>query len=100
MSDENNHEVKVIITVKGGRAAVGIQQTDCDPVFFTKEETTLPDVLAAVPGFVVEAGQKWGVSRRNPKADLPAPPALAATLAKPVQTAAATAKPKVQTPMF
>jgi len=97
----NHQETKVIITFKGDRAAVGIQQTDCDPVFFTKEGT-LDDVLAAVPGFVVEAGQKWGVSRRNPKADLPAPPppALAATLAKPVQTAAATAKPKVQTPMF
>jgi len=98
MSNETEpKEVKVILTFKGNRASVGIQQTDCDPVFF-KKEGALGDVLAAIPDFVVTAGQKWGTSPRYPKAELPTPPPAATTVRRPA--AAAAAKPTAQTPMF
>ena len=60
-------ELKVVIYLKDGRALVGIQGQGTDPVL-----ETLPDVsgleaaLAAVPGVVARARERWATSPRCP----------------------------------
>lgn len=96
MEDENK-QVKVIITFSQDRASVGIVQTDCDPVFFMKQGTQ-DEILDALPEYIAAAKEKWQTAQRYPKAQLPEPPpAPVVTTPRP---AAAPEKPKLQTPMF
>jgi hypothetical protein len=87
-------ETKIVITHKDNRANIGIQQTNCDPVFFMAEGD-IPSSLGCIPGFLEEARRKWQTSPRNPEADLPAPaPPPTPTASRPA--AKATAKPDNQ----
>ncbi len=72
-------ETRIVIAHKGNGATIGVQRTNCDPLFFTAEGE-LATVLNAVPGFVEEAGRRWQTNPRYPKAELPAPPPPAATV--------------------
>ena len=67
-----NGELKLVIKLKGGKASVGIQAPECDPVFF-KLEGDLGAVLAGVPGFVEEARRRWEASKLNPECESPLP---------------------------
>jgi len=68
MSDE----MKVVVSLKGDKASVGVQAPECDPVFFALEGT-LETTLEAVPGFVEEAKTRWENSKLNPKCETPLP---------------------------
>lgn len=72
-------ELKVVITIKGSRAIVGIQAPDCDPVL-SVFEGDLPTVLEQVPALVQEARQQWEANKRYPKADIPTPPPAPVTV--------------------
>ena len=63
-------EMKVVLTLKGNRAIVGIQSPDCDPVF-TLLEGDLAAVLSQVPALVEAANAKWDASPKYPNANLP-----------------------------
>jgi len=98
MSDE----LKIVISLKGDKASVGVKSPECDPVFFSSEGT-LKTVLKAVPGFVEEAKTRWETSKLNPRCETPLPsqekPATTtsrvATVSRPK-----TAAPKTQPSMF
>ena len=90
-------EVKIIVTFKEDKALVGIQQTDCDPVF-SHVHGDLLAVLCLLPDYLADAQSKWANSPRYPKAELPAPPPAPAVTT--VRPAAAAEKSKIQTPMF
>lgn len=77
-------ELKIVIILKDTRAMIGVQSPDCDPVYETMDGD-LSAVLTRVPQTVEIARSKWVTSKRNPKADLPAPPKPAE---KPATTAA------------
>lgn len=66
-------ELKVVILLKSGRAMVGIQSPDCDPVFSTFEGD-LDAALSQVPALVESAKAQWDAHPRYPKANLPEPP--------------------------
>ena len=66
-------ELKVVILFKSGRAMVGIQSPNCDPVFSTFEGD-LDAALSQVPALVESANAQWNAHPRNPKANLPEPP--------------------------
>jgi hypothetical protein len=94
--DKPATELKVVIILKAGRAMLGVQSPDCDPVYKTMEGD-LAAVLQVVPTLVAEAKQKWTAAPRYPKADLPkpvAPPAPATPAAGKTAAKAATAQPK------
>lgn len=97
MSDEI--ETKIVITHRGNRASIGIQRTNCDPVFFTTEGG-ISNSLSRIPEFLSEAERKWQTNPRNPKAELPEPPTPVPATAN--QTVKTTAKPvnKPQEAMF
>ena len=67
-------DLKVVIHLWGDRALVGIQQKDCDPVVEPVQAATLQEVLAAVPGLVARARERWATSPRNPAYQGPPPP--------------------------
>jgi len=68
MSDE----LKVVISLKGDKASVGVQAPECDPVF-SSLEGDLKAVLKAVPKLVEEAKTRWETSKLNPKCQSPLP---------------------------
>jgi hypothetical protein len=69
---EQNGELKLVISLKGGKAQVGVQAPECDPVFFGLEGD-LGAVLAGVPGFVEEAKRRWETSKLYPECESPLP---------------------------
>lgn len=72
MSDEQKDELKVVISLKGDRASVGIQAPECDPAFFGLAGN-LQATLKAVPKFVEEAKTRWETSKLYPKCETPLP---------------------------
>src|SRR3989304_4749145 len=67
-------ELKVVIQMKGDRALVGVQGTNTDPVVEALPATSLNDVLAAVPGILVRARERWTTSPKNPAYQRPPEP--------------------------
>jgi hypothetical protein len=80
MSNESGTpvETKIIITHKAGKAMIGIQQTNCDPVLFTLAGN-MATAITQLPEFIVEAERQWQTNPRYPKAQLPDPPPAPAT---------------------
>ena len=74
-----SEEIKVVIALKDGSGAVGVQTPDCDP-FFLLVEGELAAVLGRVPEALETARAQWAQSPKYPKANLPEhpPPAPAA----------------------
>ena len=68
-----SEEVKIVITLKGHAASIGVQKPDCDP-FFSRVEGDLPAVLKSVPGLVEEAQRIWDSNPRYPKCETPLTP--------------------------
>jgi len=66
MSTDGKDELKVVISLKGDKASVGIQSPECDPAFFGLEGD-LQAVLEAVPRFVEEAKTRWQESKLYPE---------------------------------
>lgn len=91
-------EVKIVITLKGNTASVGIQKPDCDP-FFSRVEGDLPAVLESVPGLLEEAQRSWDANPRYPKCETALPsqaqPAAATSRASTTPRQRATAHPQM-----
>ena len=68
-----SEEVKIVITLKGHTASIGVQKPGCDPTF-SKVEGDLPAVLESVPGLVEEAQRSWNANPRYPKCETPLTP--------------------------
>lgn len=56
---------KLVLEEHDGSVLVGVLQDGCDPIIKTKEGS-IEEVLPAVPGFLIEAQEKWAVSPKNP----------------------------------
>ncbi len=90
-----SNDLKVVIILHGNRTMVGVQSTDCDPVFTTLEGD-LAAALSQVPALVESANAKWDANPRYPKAELPEPPASAT----PARNQPAPSSAKKQQPSF
>ncbi len=83
-SPQTTPELKVVLQIWGTRAIVGIQGTNTDPVVETLETASLEELLAAVPGVLARARERWATSPRNPKyVGPPAPPPATPAPGKP-----------------
>ena len=69
--------LKVVLHVEEGRALVGIQQKDTDPVLEWVQASTLEEALGAVLGLVARAREQGAQSPRNPAYQRPPPPPAA-----------------------
>lgn len=98
MSDE----LKVVISLRGDKASVGIQAPECDPVFFAVEGD-LKTVVKAMPKLVEEARARWEKGKLNPKCETPLPSQtqpVATTSRAPATSRSQKQAPKVQPSMF
>jgi hypothetical protein len=101
--------LKIVITLKGESANVGIQKEGCDPVFFNFSTGGLKGVTDNLQYGVEAALEQWKKSARYPKAAVPAivpapvtpstpPAAKSTTTLKPAPRVVD--KPKLQPGMF
>ena len=70
MSDET--ETKIVVTHRGKGATLGVQRTNSDPILFTAQGD-LSTVIGNITCFLEEAGSRWQINPRYPKADIPIP---------------------------
>ncbi len=92
-SPQATPELKVVLQMWGTRALVGVQGDGTDPVVETLEVDSLKKLLAAVPGVVARARERWATSPRNPKYEGPPPPP-AATASPPGRRSPAPKQPE------
>lgn len=80
--------MKVVIQTMADRALVGVQDENTDPFLEPVQAATLEEVLAAVPGVVSRARERWATQPRGTAYQAPAPPPR-----QPVAASAAPAGP-------
>ena len=73
---ENNaaEELKVVVSIKNGRAAIGVQQPSSDPHIETFYDTDLPALAQEVTAVTERAKARWEESPKHPAYERPAPP--------------------------
>ena len=68
-------ELKVVVSIKEGRATIGVQQPSSDPHIESFDDNDLPGLTQEVPAVVERARAKWEESPKHPAYERPAPPA-------------------------
>ena len=65
----------MVVSIKGGRAVIGVQQPASDPHIETFEDHDLPALAQEVPAVIERARARWEESPKHPAYERPAPPA-------------------------
>ena len=73
--DAPANEMKVVVSIKGGRAVIGVQQPSSDPHIEPFDDHDLPALAQEVPAVVERARARWEESPKHPAYERPAPPA-------------------------
>ena len=68
-------ELKVVVSIKGGRATIGVQRTSSDPHIETFDDQDLSGLTQEVLPVIERARAKWEDEPRHPDHARPAPPA-------------------------
>ena len=68
-------DLKVVVSIKGGRATIGVQRTSSDPHIETFDDRDLSGLAREVSAVVERARAKWEDAPRYPVHERPAPPA-------------------------
>ena len=68
-------ELKVVVSIKGGRAVIGVQKPSSDPHIETFDDADLPTLAQEVIGVTERARARWEDSPKYPAYERPAPPA-------------------------
>ena len=72
---EESEGLKVVVSIKGGRATIGVQQPSSDPHIETFDAPDLPTLTREVPAVFERARAGWQESPKHPAYERPAPPA-------------------------
>lgn len=95
-SEAADGAIKVVITVKGTKATVGVQSEDADPVFGMVEGNR-DEIMQGALRILSEAEEKWKTTLHYPKTSMK-------PVATPVRSAAGSksqpSKPKTQEALF
>ncbi len=67
-------ELKVVVSIKGGRAIIGVQQPSSDPHIETFDDHDLPALAQEVAAVTERARAKWEEAPKHPVYERPAPP--------------------------
>ena len=68
-------ELKVVVSIKGSRAVIGVQQPSSDPHIETFDDRDLPALAQEVPAVTERARARWEETPKHPTYERPAPPA-------------------------
>ena len=68
-------DLKVVLSIKGGRATIGVQQTSSDPHIETFDDQDLSGLAQEVLPAIERARAKWEDTPKYPAHERPAPPA-------------------------
>ena len=73
--DAPANELKVVVSIKGGRAVIGVQRPSSDPHIETFEDHDLPALAQEVTAVTERAMASWEEAPKYPAYERPAPPA-------------------------
>ncbi len=72
---DTSDDLKVVVSIKGGRATIGVQQPSSDPHIETFDDPDLSGLTQEVPAVIERARAKWEDEPKHPAHERPAPPA-------------------------
>ena len=91
-------ELKVVVSVKGGRATIGVQQPSADPHIESFDDLDLAGLAQEVPAVIERAKARWEDEPRYPAHERPAPPARRRTRREQGQAPTPTAEGEAEQP--
>ena len=68
-------DLKVVVSIKGGRATIGVQQPSSDPHIESFDDAELSGLAQEVPAVIERARARWEDEPKHPAHERPAPPA-------------------------
>ena len=68
-------DLKVVVSIKGGRATIGVQQPSSDPHIETFDDLDVSGLTREVSAVIERARARWEDAPKYPAHDRPAPPA-------------------------
>ena len=68
-------DLKVVVSIKGGRATIGVQQPSSDPHIESFDDQDLSGLTQEVLAVIERARAKWEDEPKHPAHEKPAPPA-------------------------
>ena len=71
---EASEDLKVVVSIKGGRATIGVQQPSSDPHIETFDDLDVSGLSQEVSAVVERARAKWEDAPKHPAYARPAPP--------------------------
>ena len=71
----SSEDLKVVVSIKGGRATIGVQQPSSDPHIESFDDADLSGLTQEVPAVIERARAKWEDEPKYPAHERPAPPA-------------------------
>ena len=71
----SSEDLKVVVSIKGGRATIGVQQPSSDPHIESFDDLNLTGLTQEVPAVIERARAKWEDEPKHPAHERPAPPA-------------------------
>ena len=71
----SSEDLKVVVSVKGGRATIGVQRPSSDPHIESFDDADLSGLTHELPAVIERARAKWEDEPRYPAHEKPAPPA-------------------------
>ena len=71
----SSEDLKVVVSVKGGRATIGVQQPSSDPHLESFDDRDLSALTQEVSAVIERARAKWEEAPKHPAHERPAPPA-------------------------
>ena len=93
-------ELKVVVSIRGERATIGVQQPTSDPHIESFDDLDLTGLAQEVPAVAERAKARWGDEPRYPAHERPAPTARRRTRREqgPAQASTAGAEPEQPQP--
>ena len=70
-------DLKVVVSIKGGRATIGVQRTSSDPHIETFDDPELTGLVQEALAVIERAKAKWEDEPKHPAHERPAPPGQA-----------------------
>ena len=71
----SSHNLKVVVSVKGDRATIGVQHPSSDPHIESFEAPDLTELTQEVTAVIERARAKWEEEPKHPAHERPTPPA-------------------------
>ena len=72
---ETAEDLKVVVSIKGGRATIGVQRPASDPHIETFDDLEVSGLAQEIPAVVERARARWQDAPKHPAYARPAPPA-------------------------